>query len=168
MVESAGARSGCRTCSVRSPCTCRSRTVGILEIAGIQAPVRGLLSGARTICSIPSGKSQCVEGGVIFADWWSRQCAFKLSILTHVGHSRGSPSLFVFLGFPTFFFFFFPNLSNLSTFPFCFLCVCACVCVSRMYVRAYLAISCVSAHDNVKHTKSKIRYDNKINKMKQM
>ena len=80
------APSGCRACSVRSPCTCRSRTVGILEIAGIQAPVRGLFSGARTICSIPSCKSQCVEGGVIFADWWSRQCAFKLSILTHVGH----------------------------------------------------------------------------------
>ena len=68
MVESC-APSGCRACSVRSPCTCRSRTVGILEIAGIQAPVRGVLSGARTICSIPSGKSQCVEGGVIFADW---------------------------------------------------------------------------------------------------
>ena len=87
MVESC-APLGCRACSVRSPCTCRSRTVWILEITGIQAPVRGLLSGARTICSIPSGKSQCVEGGVIFADWWSRQCAFKLSILTHVGHSR--------------------------------------------------------------------------------
>jgi len=26
----------------------------------------------------------------------------------------------------------------------------------------------VSADDNVKHTKSNIRYDNKINKMKQM
>jgi len=37
-----------------------------------------------------------------------------------------------------------------------------------MYVRAYLAIPCVSADDNVKHTKSNIRYDNKINKMKQM
>jgi len=35
-----------------------------------------------------------------------------------------------------------------------------------MYVRAYLAIPCVSANDNVKHTKSNIRYDNKINKMK--
>jgi len=92
MVESC-APSGCRACSVRSPCTCRSRTVGILEIAGIQAPVRGLLSGARTICSIPSGKSQCVEGGVIFADWWSRQCAFKLSVLTHVGHSPLQASL---------------------------------------------------------------------------
>jgi len=30
-----------------------------------------------------------------------------------------------------------------------------------MYVRAYLAIPCVSANDNVKHTKSNIRYDNK-------
>ena len=28
-----------------------------------------------------------------------------------------------------------------------------------MYVRAYLAIPCVSANDNVKHTKSNIRYD---------
>jgi len=68
MVESC-APSGCRACLVLSPCTCRSRTVGILEIAGIQAPMRGLLSGARTVCSIPSGKSQCVEGGVIFAAW---------------------------------------------------------------------------------------------------
>jgi len=42
------------------------------------------------------------------------------------------------------------------------------VCVSRMYVRVYLAITCVSADDNVKHTKSNIRCDNKINKMKQM
>jgi len=32
-----------------------------------------------------------------------------------------------------------------------------------MYVRAYLAIPCVSADHNVKHTKSNIRYDNKIN-----
>ena len=83
MVESC-APSGCRACSVRSPrpCTCRSRTVGILEIAGVQAPIRGLLSGAHTVCSIPSGKLQCVEGGVIIAAWWSRQCAFKLSILS--------------------------------------------------------------------------------------
>jgi len=36
------------------------------------------------------------------------------------------------------------------------------VCVSRMYVRAYLAIQCVLADDNVKYTKSNIRYDNKI------
>jgi len=35
-------------------------------------------------------------------------------------------------------------------------------------VRAYLANKCVSANDNVKHTKSNIRYDNKINKMKQI
>ena len=59
-----------------------------------------------------------------------------------------SPSLFLFFPLPVFFF-----------------CVCACVCVSRMYARAYLAIPCVSADDNVKHTKSNIRYDNKINKM---
>ena len=39
--------------------------------------------------------------------------------------------------------------------------MCACVRVSRMYVRAYLAVPCVSANDNVKHTKSNIRYDNK-------
>jgi len=55
----------CPGCSVRSPCTCQSQTVRILEIAGIQAPIRGLLSGARTVCSIPSGKSQCIEGCVI-------------------------------------------------------------------------------------------------------
>jgi len=28
----------------------------------------------------------------------------------------------------------------------------------RIYVRVYLAISCVSANDNVKHIKSNIRY----------
>ena len=47
----------------------------------------------------------------------------------------------------------------------------ACVCVSHMYVRAYLAIPCASADDNVKYTKSNSRLDNKINqinKMKQM
>ena len=39
-----------------------------------------------------------------------------------------------------------------------------------MYVRAYLAISYVSANDNVKNIKSNIRYvfDKKIDKMKQM
>jgi len=47
-----------------------------------------------------------------------------------------------------------------------FVFVCACAFVS--HVLAYLAIPCVSANDNVKHTKSNIRYDNKINKMKQM
>ena len=31
--------------------------------------------------------------------------------------------------------------------------VCVRVCVSRMYVRAYFAILCVSADANVKHTK---------------
>jgi len=47
------------------------------------------------------------------------------------------------------------------------LCVCVCVYL-RMYVRAYLAIPCVSANDNVKHMKSNIRYvfDKKINTMK--
>ena len=57
---------------------------------------------------------------------------------------------------------------------FIFLCLCVCVCVCvclcdlRMYVLAYLAISCVSANDNVKHIKSNIRYAfyKKINKMK--
>ena len=58
------------------------------------------------------------------------------------------------------------NLSNLSTFSFFFFCVCACVCVSLMYVRAYLAISCVSVDDNVRHIKSNIRYDNKTNQIK--
>ena len=43
-----------------------------------------------------------------------------------------------------------------------FLCVRACMYL-RMYVRAYLTIPCVSANDNVKHTKSNIRYDNTIN-----
>ena len=33
-----------------------------------------------------------------------------------------------------------------------------------MYVREYLAIPCLSANDDVKHTKSNIRYDNKISK----
>jgi len=47
------------------------------------------------------------------------------------------------------------------------LCVCVCVCVYLcMYVRAYLAIPCVPANGNIKHTKSNIRYDNKTNKMK--
>jgi len=56
-----------------------------------------------------------------------------------------------------------------SSFVLCFLFLCVRVCVYlRMYVRAYLAISCVSANDNVKQTKTNIRYDNKINKMKKM
>jgi len=46
-----------------------------------------------------------------------------------------------------------------------FLGFCVCVCVYLCtYVRAYLAIPRVSANDNVKHTKSNIRYDNKIDK----
>jgi len=45
---------------------------------------------------------------------------------------------------------------------FLFLCVRVCVYLC-MYVRAYLAISCALAKDNVKHTKSNIRYDNKVN-----
>ena len=55
-----------------------------------------------------------------------------------------SPSLFFVFLFPPF--------------PVFFFCVRACACVSRMYVRAYLAIPCVSANDNGKHTKSNIRY----------
>ena len=47
-----------------------------------------------------------------------------------------------------------------------FVFVCACVCVSLMYERAYLAIPCVSANGNVKHTKSNIRYDNKKQNVK--
>ena len=34
----------------------------------------------------------------------------------------------------------------------------------RMYVREHMAVPCVSANDNVKHTKSNIRYDDKIDK----
>jgi len=45
------------------------------------------------------------------------------------------------------------------------------VCVDvylRVYVRAYMAIPCVSANDNAKHIKSNIRYvfSKKINKIK--
>jgi len=54
----------------------------ILEIAGIQAPMRGLLSGARTVCSILSAKPQCVESGSEFAAWLLGQCALKLSIIS--------------------------------------------------------------------------------------
>ena len=43
-------------------------------------------------------------------------------------------------------------------------CVCVCVYLCT-YVRAYLAIPRVSANDNVKHTKSNIRYDEKTNKI---
>ena len=80
----------------------------------------------------------------------------------------GKPPSFLFFGVSYFFLLFFSNLSNLSTFSFFFFFVRACVCVSCMCVHAYLAIPCVSADDNVKHTKSNITYDNKINKMKQM
>jgi len=56
-------------------------------------------------------------------------------------------------------------VTSFFSFLVCFVFVCVCVCVYlRMYVRAYLAISCVSANDNVKHTNSNIDYDNKINK----
>ena len=48
---------------------------------------------------------------------------------------------------------------------FWFLCVRMCVFL-RVYVRAYLAVPCVSANDDVMNTKSNIRYDNKINKMR--
>jgi len=52
---------------------------------------------------------------------------------------------------------------------FAFVCVCVCVYPVCMCVRHDdLAIPCVSANDNVKHTKSNLRYDNKINKMKQI
>jgi len=45
--------------------------------------------------------------------------------------------------------------------------VCVCVYL-RVYVRAYLAIPCVSANDNVKHVQSNIKYVfyKKINKMR--
>ena len=48
---------------------------------------------------------------------------------------------------------------------FCFLFLCVLVCVylcHMIYVRAYLAIPCVSTNNNVKHTKSNIRYDKKM------
>jgi len=57
-----------------------------------------------------------------------------------------------------------------SFFPFspsflCFLFLCVRMCVYLcMCKRAYLTIPGVSANDNVKHTNSNIRYDNKINK----
>jgi len=67
----------------------------------------------------------------------------------------------------------FPFFSSFSLlvyfFYFCFLLFLVCLCVYfRMYVRAYLAFSCVSANDNVKHIKSNIRYVvyTKIDKMK--
>ena len=44
--------------------------------------MRGLLSGARTVCSIPPGKSQCVVGGVIFAAWWSSITSESLGDVT--------------------------------------------------------------------------------------
>jgi len=73
--------------------------------------------------------------------------------------------LFFFLSFGFSFLSFFPDphLFFFSFFPFFpysfYFCVCVCVCVYlRMYVRAYLAILCVSANDNVKHIKSNIRY----------
>ena len=59
--------------------------------------------------------------------------------------------IFFFLSFLTSLFF----VLDLSTF---FWCACACAFISRMYVRAYLAIPRVSANDNVKHTKSNNRY----------
>ena len=81
--------------------------------------------------------------------------------------------LFVlFLSFLSFFpaphlcFFSFPSFLFFSTL-YIFLCVCACVYL-RIYVRANLAIPCVSANNNVKHVKSNIGYvfDKKINIMK--
>ena len=51
------------------------------------------------------------------------------------------------------------TFSYFSFFCLCFWFLCVRVCVyPRMYVRAYLAIPFVSANDNVKHTKSNIRY----------
>ena len=45
---------------------------------------------------------------------------------------------------------------------FLFLCVRVRVYL-YMYVSAYLTIKCMSANDNVKHTKSNVRDDKKIN-----
>ena len=94
MVESC-APSGRRACSVRSPCTCRSPTVGILEIAGFRRQYEGFCQARAP----SSGKSQCVEGGVIFAAWWSRQCAFKLSILSPTFYRNPEVFSFVFKNF---------------------------------------------------------------------
>jgi len=79
---------------------------------------------------------------------------------------------FAFVSFfpePPLFFSLFPFFPYFSYFFFV-VCVCVSVCVCIfvcMYVRAYLAIPCVSANDNVKHIKSNIRYVfyKKINKM---
>jgi len=59
------------------------------------------------------------------------------------------------------------NSSTLLFLLFFFSLGCVCVFL-RVYVRAYLAISCASANDNVNHIKSNIRYVfyKKINKMK--
>jgi len=75
----------------------------------------------------------------------------------------------LFFACPCSFLFFLSSLNPPLIFFLCFLlfsyfffflvCVCVCVCVYLcMYVRAYSAIPCVSANDNVKHVKSNIRY----------
>jgi len=57
------------------------------------------------------------------------------------------------------------SLHLLLFFFVCFLFLCVRVCVYLcMDVRAYLTISCVSAKDNVKHAKTNIRYESKVNK----
>ena len=55
--------------------------------------------------------------------------------------------------------------SPLFFLSFLFLCVRVRVYL-RMYVCAYLAIPCVSANDNVKHTNSNLKYDKKIKRKK--
>jgi len=56
-------------------CTCWSRTVRILEITGIQTPIRGVLSGARTVCRILSGKS-CALKVVLYSQFGGRGSAW--------------------------------------------------------------------------------------------
>jgi len=55
------------------------------------------LSDARAVCSIPSGKSQCVEGGRVFAAWLSGQCD-SLLIEAFVVHQNLIVYFFVFVG----------------------------------------------------------------------
>jgi len=89
--------------------------------------------------------------------------------VTHLRVKFTPHLFFFFLWLSYFFLLFFSRIFLIFLlFLFSFFCVCACVCVSRVYVRAYLAIPCVSADDNVKHKKSNIRYDNKLNQIKQM
>jgi len=54
----------------------------VLRAVGLPRMFSSFSMHVSILSSLPSGKSQCVEGGVIFTAWWSRQCACKLSILS--------------------------------------------------------------------------------------